>query len=294
MGSRFFFKYLTPFINKKKPSPYLKNNFEQKIKENVFENILKIWNSTVRYSPKKFISKKHAIKTFLKDSLHSNEVTYTGEDHFQGTLKDGRTFQFSKIIIREWVQQQTSSKQIIKGERTTFKGSILILENSLPFKEFNGRLSIFPTDHLVQKDLKKEESLSVKLLKAQQYKDNILDANFVTTPSPPSLKEAFTAQYKFHGQANDQEKLPTAIYQLVTFKEFLNVPITLQFVGSHTYILLEHTFDFFKISTDRSFLNNTFLETLSQEFHAILSLIEKVAEITQKKHTNKINTNLGE
>ncbi len=287
-------------INLQEKSDLLKDQFESRVKNDLYQGIFKRWNDTITYLPKEVIDEE----LFRKAALHNNYSIYKGDDYCEGTLPDGRRFQFSEVLAQRIEHYSDGYSQDISSHNIpVFKGLFFVLEDTLPFKGFDSRLKISPPiisrDSTQKKKKKKLPPPSTKKPNTSSYNDNILDAGFSDfvpvqqpkkTASEPQ-KPLFDRLYEVttYGDSFTKDKLPSELCeQLNYWRTVKQQQISVSFYENKAYFTTRHQLDFWPVSLEHSLLTDARVQHLAWNFTAAFSLLEMMAKHTIAKLNGSI------
>lgn len=258
----------------------VRDNFEQKVKKEVYEAVFKAWNFNSAYRPQQAIAEED----FKDGGLYWGHTHYSGQDYCIGFLADGRKFQFSNLTTYKLVKEKDEDGNYKSYEVPIFQGLFFVLENTLPYPNFDEWARITP-DLAVAPSSKEK----VKAPPPSTYYENILDADLeYYTPQegssePPAL--LFDRLYTVanaEGTAPDlRAKLPSALtQQLSYFKSFYGQHFSIYFGNNKAYFASQQKVDFWQVPIETSLMDATRIKQLIGEFRTAFLLLEKIATTT--------------
>ncbi|MGH1336184.1 MAG: hypothetical protein ACRBFS_08655 [Aureispira sp.] len=262
----------------------LRAKFEQQVKSSVYQEVFKTWNTTINYSPNQCIDQQD----FERAGLHKNYSIYQGDDYCTGQLADGRTFHFSELLTQRVVEHTTIEGEYSSHKVPVFKGLFFMLEDTVPFEGFTGRVQIQPT--IPEKKTTKKKAKSNKKVAPKKYIEGILDADFSNSSTLPSsstskapLPSLFDRTYTVDGFGDRaaREKLPVDFCQQLSYlRSLLQQQISVSFYDNKAYFTTRHQLDFWPVTADHSLLHSARVRYVASNFRMAFMLLEKIADVT--------------
>lgn len=274
---------------------FLRNSLEEQIKTEVYTPIFKAWNTSIQYLPKEQVKREY----FQLAALHEGYDNYKGEDFCEGVLKDGRKFQFSEVWAQREVYSSSSEQDYPSNSATVFRGLFFILENTLPYADFDGFLKIYPS--LVEApSVVDEPSLLPQKKSDKKHYENILDADFL--PVAPSSKKSsskealsslFDRMYTVEEAEGEDElattQLPLALTeQLGHLRSFFQQQFSITFYNQKAYFSTRLPFDYLPVSVESSLISEARIQHLVNNFWITFLVLEKIAEATVVTPSRKL------
>lgn len=264
----------------------LRNIWEEQVKTEVYAAVFEAWNPSVQYHPKKQVKEEH----FEAANLHEGYAHYKGEDFCEGMLKDGRRFQFSEIGAQREVYPFNSEQDHIPNHATVFRGLFFVLENTLPYADFEGFLKIYPS--LLEAPIVADRPVPIpqKKLEAKHY-DHILDADFTPITSSKKVKNKeplpslFDSIYTVEEVGGEDElaraSLPLPLTeQLGHLKSFFQQYLSVTFCNNKVYFSSRLPSDYLPVVVEHSLISEARLQHLVNSFWLTFLVLEKIAEAT--------------
>ena len=258
--------------------------FEHQVKTKVYEKIFQQWNPSCQYLPDTYIEED----SFKQAGLHHGYSIYKGDDYCAGQLADGRNFRFSELLTQRVVQDWDDSAP---HKIPVFKGLFFVIDHTLPFEGFDGRLTIEPKPRQPKEELKQKRLPPPKSIpKPKNLHEDILDADFLSqnltkkapdAPKPiPSLFERYYVVKDF-GNPFVKEKLSVDFCQQLGYlRSLLQHQISVTFYQNKVYFSSKQQFDFWPVTIDYSLLNEARMQRVAANFAAAFLLLEKIAATT--------------
>lgn len=257
----------------------LQQQFAGKVKIEVYQQVFKTWKENSIYMPKK----KVPPALFKKSGLYDYFDNYQGDDYVQGKLEDGRTFQFSELLVRRKVN---SNKQEQDNYETIFKGLFFVLEGPHVLQNLLNPTVIKPRRqdeyHKKQQQQRKKQ---LSQSKTAAHKEDILDADFSAALSSKKETENSLFDQLFTIVSPEQwtvrRKLSQDFYDHLThLRAQLRQQITMSFQKEAIYIGVNHQFDFWVVNVKESLVSPQRLRYLAWNFSVAFELLERLAEGT--------------
>lgn len=254
----------------------IQQQFEGKVKAEVYQQVFKTWKDHCSYQPQKAIPQA----LFKKSGLYAAYDNYQGDDYVQGKLEDGRSFQFSELLVRKKVSNKGENND---NYETIFKGLFFVLEGPHVLQNLLNPTVIKPRrqDDFYQQQRKKQLSKS----KPAPYEEGILDANF--SASLTSKKETENSLFdQLFTIINPEQwtvrrKLSPQFYDHLThLRAQLRQQITMSFQREAIYIGVAHQFDFWVVNIKESLVSPERLRYLAWNFSVAFEVLERLAEGT--------------
>lgn len=255
--------------------------FETRVKTEVYQEVFKTWKENSIYLPQKHIART----VFKKSGLYGHHDDYQGDDYVQGKLEDGRSFQFSELLVRKRTNRKGENNDNFE---TIFKGLFFVLEGPHVLQSLLNPTVIKPRkqdDYYKQQKQQRKRQLSQ--LKSNKHNDGILDANFsASLSSQKEAEEATLFDQLFTIVSPEQwtvkRKLPQKFYDHLThLRAQLRQQITMSFQRDRLYIGVAHQFDFWVVNVKESLVSPQRLRYLAWNFALAFEILEKIAESTQ-------------
>lgn len=263
------------------------SNFEEKVKTSVYQNVFQAWNEGIVYEPTSFVQEEH----FKQAALHKDYSLYEGDDYCRGQLADGRRFEFSELSAKRVTEMVSDNGVYSSHNIPVFKGLFFVLEDTLPFQGFDGRLHIKPTLQEKQPKKKKKKPKKVPVKKAPaRYNENILDAdlsNFKAAPLQPTSKKPIVAPFDRVYTVNSfnntdlRDQLPQEFcVQMGYLRTMLQQQVSISFLNNKAYFSSRHQLDFWDVPIDNSLISSARVRHLAWNFKQTFMLLETIASIT--------------
>lgn len=262
------FYILTTGMNVFTANLQLAQNFQEKVKRDLFTQIFEQWNATATYLPDKGIEK--TVFDLVGDNRYYN--TYTADDYVEGQLGDGREFFFSEIYHRH-----------ITGHEGDYlnqqRGLLVILKNSGLIEELPATIRMTTNTSPPKKKRKK-----IKAPASKKNVENILDGDY----SPPStLEESSLLENKFHIEnLNNTPVIPllpeqwkTQLHQL---QHLVRNELVLLSQDATCYLWVKHKTEFWQVSIHTPLTEPTVRRTLSWNFAHCFILVDYLSKLTVK------------
>ncbi|MFK7795912.1 MAG: hypothetical protein AB8E82_00555 [Aureispira sp.] len=256
-------------------------DFEYQVKTEVYEKIFHTWNSSSQYIPDACVEEDY----FRAAGLHHGYSIYKGDDYCEGQLADGRSFQFSELLTQRVVQDWSDSAP---HKIPVFKGLFFVIDNTLPFEGFEGRLTIEPKPKEESKQKKTQPKKSIP--KPKKFHEGVLDADFlsqqVTKKSydpKKTIPSLFDRIYTVNDVGNPfaKEKLSVDFCQQLGYlRSLLNHQISVTFYQNKVYFSSRHQLDFWPVTVDHALLTEARVRHVAANFAAAFLLLEKIANTT--------------
>jgi hypothetical protein len=274
----------------------LKADFEGQLKTRVYSEILRAWNKSTNYQPAAAID----VDEFRQSALHPDFSDYTGDDFCVGVLPDGRRFRFSEIVARRLVSNYQDHMRVTNSSyydnesyRTlVFKGLFFVLEDSLPYEGFKGRLQIAPKTKEKAPQSAKKKPKPVPKNTPKKYNESILDADldsFISDepaaskePLPPLFDRLFELQAA-HPERIRQRLTPEFCEQINQLRFILQQPIALSFHENKVYFSLRQSMDFLPITVEHTLLSDGRINYLTNNFRTVFRVLDALARLTTRK-----------
>lgn len=258
----------------------LRERFQKTVKTAVYNEVFEAWNATASYSPEGYVQQNH----FKKANLYRNFNRYTGDDYCQGTLPDGRRFQFSELNVQRVEQVSDDHTRTVP----VFKGLFFVLENTLPAKDLDQSLAIQPKERTTKKQGKKKAKPKPKAKAPRRYNDNILDAD-ISLPEPQQEAPIQEIEVPLFDQLYDitpsnfatRAKLSKEFCDnIVKMQTQQRQNIALHFVNNTAYMTCKHHLDFWPVQLELSMLSKARVRHVAWSFAVAFGLLQLLAEGT--------------
>lgn len=257
----------------------LYEDFEMQVKQEVYQEVFKTWPtiSIHQYVPYKMFPES----TYNQSKLYTDKSNhYRGEDYCNGKVEDGRSFQFSELMVGS-VRPPKGAPLDREAYWNVFRGLFFVLE---------GRNVLHPLHGITfirAKNLTLDSIQETTTYTAPFYNSDILDANFV----PPIPKEAKTTASeplfdKLYAIESNQEKtvrqtLPLEFYEQlnIIYKSF-GQQLTISIERNRVYFAAPSAIDFWTVDATIPLTDSDAVRKIASHFELTFELLERIAAIT--------------
>jgi hypothetical protein len=257
----------------------LANDFKQRVKKEVYEQIFQAWNPSIQYRPKGKMAAMNLKQTQLCPPFN----TYRGNDYCKGQVEDGRYFHFSEVLAskRETSPTNGDNKRVAVVQDKVFKGLFFSIEGPHLFNNLYCNSLVVP-----QKHRKASNKKTIRQKNTHPINDAILDADFFPTPITQKISNTtlFDQLYKIKSpkQWPINRKITNEFKEQLTYMQTaLRLKVSLSFQENRVYMLLPQRFNFWTVEVEQSLLQPQRVQALARNFRVTLEALDRLALATR-------------